>query len=50
MSIWALCCKTVNFIFVHKIIDNIMIDFDNIKYNWELDYDSTQTYVLLRKI
>lgn len=50
MSIWALCCKTVNFTFIKNIIDNIMIDFNNIKYNWELDHDSTQTYVLLRKI
>jgi len=50
MSIWALCCKTVNFTFIKKIIDNIMIDFNNIKYSWELDHDSTQGYVLLRKI
>lgn len=50
MSIWALCCKTVNFVFVKNIIDNIMIDFNNIKYYWEVDHDSTQNYVLLRNI
>jgi hypothetical protein len=50
MSIWAFCTNTNAFLFIKKIIDEIMIDYDNIKHSWEVDHDSTQNIVLLRAV
>ena len=49
MSIWALCLKTFNFKFIKEIVNNVMIDFNNVKYFWEIDNDSTQSITLLSK-
>lgn len=49
MSIWALCLKSSAFVFIKNIVNDIMIDFKNIKYNWEVDHDSTQSIILLRR-
>jgi len=50
MSIWAYCLNTNAFLFIKEIINNIMIDFKDVKHNWEVDNDSTQSLVLLRII
>ena len=48
MSIWAFCLQSSAFLFIKKIVNEIMIDFNNVKYNWEVDWDSTESIVLLR--
>jgi hypothetical protein len=49
MSIWGLCLKSSTFLFIKDIMNNIMIDFKNIKYTWEVDHDSSQSIVLLQR-
>lgn len=48
MSIWAFCLQSSAFLFIKKIVNDIMIDFNNVNYNWEVDWDSTESVVLLR--
>ncbi len=50
MSIYAICLKMCSSVFIKKVINDIMIDFKNNNYKWELDHDSTQSIVLLRDI
>ena len=50
MSLYAICLKMCSSVFIKKVINDIMIDFKNNNYKWELDHDSTQSIVLLRDI
>ena len=48
MSIKAFCLRICSFVFIKKIINDIMIDFKNIDYKWSLENDSTENIILLR--
>jgi len=50
MSLSALVLKSYVWIFIKEIIDNVMKDFENRYYNWEVDDDSSQRIVLLKGI
>ena len=50
MSIVGIILTSSAFVYIHSIVNNIMIDFKNVKHNWEVDNDSTQSLVLLRII
>ena len=50
MSLSGLVLQSGVWVFVKEIIDNVMKDFVNIKYNWEVDDDSSQRIVLLKGI
>ena len=50
MSLSGLVLESSAWVFIKEIIDTIMKDFVNIKYNWEVDDDSSQRIVLLKGI
>ena len=50
MSLSGLVLESSAWVFIKEIIDNVMKDFVNINYNWEVDDDSSQRIVLLKGI
>jgi hypothetical protein len=50
MSLSGLILESSAWVFIKEIIDNVMKDFVNINYNWEVDDDSSQRIVLLKGI
>ena len=50
MSLSGLVLESSVWVFIKEIIDNVMKDFVNINYNWEVDDDSSQRIVLLKGI
>jgi len=48
MSIMAFCLRICSFVFIKKIINDMMIDFKDINYKWSLEHDSTENIILLR--
>ena len=50
MSLSALILSSGVWVFIKEIIDDVMKDFSNIIYNWEVDDDSSQRLVLLKGI
>lgn len=47
MSITGYILKSSTFVFIASIANNIMTDFNNVFYNFEVDNDSTASIVLL---
>ena len=47
ISIMGYILKSSAFVFIASIANNIMTDFKNISYNFEIDNDSTASIVLL---
>lgn len=47
MSITGYVLKSATFVFIASIVDNIMTDFKNISYSFEVDNDSTASIALL---
>jgi hypothetical protein len=47
MSLLGFVLATSGFTFIKEIIDNIMIDFDNIQYKWDMHHDSTTNVLIL---
>jgi hypothetical protein len=50
MSLSGLVLESSVWVFIKEIVDNVMKDFVNINYNWEVDDDSSQRIVLLKGI
>jgi hypothetical protein len=50
MSLSALILDSGAWIFIKEIVDNVMKDFKDRYYNWEVDNDSSQLLVLLKGI
>ena len=48
MSVMAFCLRICSFVFIKKIINDMMIDFKDINYKWSLEHDSTENIILLR--
>ena len=47
MSLLGFVLATSGFTYVKNIIDNVMIDFNNIKYMWDMHHDSTTNVLIL---
>lgn len=47
MNINGYVLKTTSFIFISKVVENILVGFDGKAYNYEIDYDSTENMLLL---
>jgi len=50
MSLAGFVLQNSTFIYISSIIDKIMIDFNNEKYNWNVQNDSTANILIINRI
>lgn len=50
MSLAGFVLQSSTFIYISSIIDKIMIDFNNEKYNWNVQNDSTANILIINRI
>ena len=47
MSLMGIVLHSSTFVYIASIINNLMIDFNNSQYSWDLEHDSTTNVLML---
>lgn len=47
MSLLGFVLKTTGFVYIAKVINNVMVDFNDVSYNWDIHNDSTSNVLIL---